>query len=141
MTFYLTDLGLVNALGGNRQDIWHHLLAGERGLTPCDWVPGASTYIASVSTDLLPVTELLRPYQSRNLQLALTALGQITPTVKLALERYGPDRVAVVAGTSTCGSAEGRPAVRSVAETGQKPTSYHSRQHEIGKLGQVRSVV
>lgn len=137
MTFYLTDLGLVNALGGNRQDIWHHLLAGERGLTPCDWIPGASTYTASVSADLRPVPEPLRPYQSRNLQLALTALSQITPTVKLALERYGPDRVAVVAGTSTSGIAEGETALRSVAETGQKPTSYHYRQQEIGNLGQL----
>ena len=49
MTFYLTDLGLVNALGANRQDIWHRLLAGERGLTPCDWVPGASGLQKSAS--------------------------------------------------------------------------------------------
>ena len=137
MTFYLTDLGLVNALGGNREDIWRCLVAGERGLTPCDWIPDVATYTASVSANLEPVPEKLRPYQSRNIQLALTALAQITPTVNLALERYGAERIAVVAGTSTSGIAEGEAAMRAVAETGQRPASYHYRQQEIGNLAEV----
>lgn len=137
MTFYLTDLGLVNALGNNRDDIWRRLLAGERGLTHCDWIPNASTYTATVSADLLPIPESLSPYRSRNVQLAVTALAQITPAVNLASERYGPERVAVVAGTSTSGIAEGEAALRAVAETGQRPSSYHYRQQEIGNLAQV----
>lgn len=137
MTFYLTDLGLVNALGSNREDIWRRLLAGERGLTPCDWIPDAFTYTASVSANLQPMPEKLRPYQSRNIQLALTALAQITPSLNLALERYGAERIAVVAGTSTSGIAEGEAALRAVAETGQRPSNYHYRQQEIGNLAQI----
>src|SRR5690606_17285228 len=41
MICYLSYMGLVNALGASPEEIWPRLLAGERGLAPCDWIPGA----------------------------------------------------------------------------------------------------
>ncbi|MDQ2076964.1 beta-ketoacyl-[acyl-carrier-protein] synthase family protein [Marinimicrobium sp. ABcell2] len=137
MTFYLTDLGLVNALGTNQEEVWRRVLAGERGLSPCDWIPGASTYTAGVSADLLALPGELRRFDSRNARLAVTALAQITPSVDAALSRYGAARIAVVAGTSTSGIAEGEAALRTFSETGQRPATYHYRQQEIGNLAEV----
>jgi 3-oxoacyl-[acyl-carrier-protein] synthase-1 len=44
--------------------------------------------------------------RSRNNRLALAALSQIKPAVDAAIERFGPDRIGIVIGTSTSGIAE-----------------------------------
>ncbi|WP_339615830.1 beta-ketoacyl-ACP synthase [uncultured Gilvimarinus sp.] len=134
MATYLTDLGLVNALGAGQKAVGQALFAGQRALTPCDWVPGRQTYTAAVTADLAPLPDALSPLRSRNAQLAVTALTQISSTIELALERYGAERVAVVAGTSTSGIAEGEAAIKALQQTGRLPASYDYRQQEIGNL-------
>lgn|SRR5690554_27090 len=134
MATYLTDLGLINALGAGQKAVAQALFAAQRGLSPCDWVPGSSTYTAAVSAELTPLPERLWPLRSRNAQLAATALEQIGSTLELALERYGAERVAVVVGTSTSGIAEGEAAIQTLQQTGQLPADYHYRQQEIGNL-------
>lgn len=137
MSCYLTDLGLINALGADPTTIWRRVLAGERGLAPCDWIPGVSTYTAPVIDDLAPVPERLRKYTSRNAQLALAALDQIAPSVEALAARYGRTRIAVVAGTSTSGIAEGEAAMAAWLKTGQRPADYHYSRQEIGNLAEL----
>lgn len=137
MSCYLTDLGLINALGADPATIWRRILAGERGLEPCDWIPGVGTYTAPVTADLPPVPDHLRKYTSRNAQLALTALDQIAPRVEELATRYGRARIAVVAGTSTSGIAEGEAAMASYLKTGQRPDDYHYSRQEIGNLAEL----
>lgn len=134
MAFYLQNLGIVNALGKGREQVLHNLLAARCPLQPCDWIPGRATYTAPVEAELLPIPAELALWRSRNLQLALTAVAQIAPAVAEAVSCYGADRVAVVAGTSTSGIAEGEAAVAHLEQSGQFPANYHHRQQEIGNL-------
>lgn len=134
---YLTDLGMVNALGGDRTAIARSLFKGVAGLAPCDWVAGRTTYTAPVSSPLAPLTEALAMFDSRNARLALAAVEQMRATLTELALRYDPTRVAVIAGTSTSGIGEGESAVAAV-ESGQPcPDSYHYRAQEIGNLAQI----
>lgn len=134
MSCYLHDLGVVNALGGDAQSLLDALLAGVRPLVLNHWIPGKTTYVAPVTSALPEVPEALQPWRSRNLQLALAAVQQLEQTVARAVARYGADRVALVAGTSTSGIAAGEEALAQWQQSGQKPADFHYRQQEIGNL-------
>lgn len=136
MKVYLTHLGIVNALGEDAPSVARALFGGERGFTPCDWVPGRPTYIAPVTAALAAVPDSLAPYHSRNLALAITACQQIKPRVEALIERHGAERVAVVAGTSTSGIGEGEKAVAAWKQAAQRPPGYRYQQQEIGILAQ-----
>jgi 3-oxoacyl-[acyl-carrier-protein] synthase-1 len=110
------------------------LLAGRRPLEMNDWVPGKTTYIAPVTCPLTPLPDELLPWRSRNLQLAITAIQQLLEAVARTVVRYGADRVAVVAGTSTSGIAAGEEAFAQWMRSGQRPPDFHYRQQEIGGL-------
>src|SRR5690554_2509275 len=136
MKVYLTHLGLVNALGIGAAPVAQALFAGQQSFQLCDWVPGKTTYTAPVTAELVAIPEALGGYQSRNLALAITACEQIKPAVNALLERFGAERLAVVAGTSTSGIGEGEQAVAVWKQTSQRPPSYRYQQQEIGVLAQ-----
>lgn len=136
MVCYLQEMGLVNALGSTPQQVAANLFAGNRKLVSCDWVPGNTTCVAEVSAELCAMPPELAPYGSRNLALALTAATPLMSAVNAHKKRYGASRIAVIAGTSTSGIAEGEKAVAEFIKTGQRPLSYHYRQQEIGMLAQ-----
>jgi len=136
MKVYLTHLGLVNALGIGAAPVAQALFAGQQSFQLCDWVPGKTTYTAPVTAELVAIPEALAGYQSRNLALAITACEQIKPAVNALLERFGAERLAVVAGTSTSGIGEGEQAVAVWKQTSQRPPSYRYQQQEIGVLAQ-----
>ena len=135
MTVYLTDLGLVNALGDSKESIARALFSGAHGLRECDWIPGATTYTAPVKTNLPELPPELSRYQSRNARLARAALLQMEDTLRLVRQRYRPERIAVVAGTSTSGIAEGERAVEAFDKDGAAPADYQYSAQEIGNLG------
>ena len=128
MSFYLQNLGIVNALGCSAEAVLHNMLAGQAPLRECDWVMNKTTFIAPVDAQLLPVPAPLYPWRSRNLQLALTAIEQIRPAIQAACDAYGADRIAVVTGTSTSGIGEGEAAIAAAEKHGQRPADYHYRQ-------------
>ncbi|MDO3387785.1 beta-ketoacyl-ACP synthase [Gilvimarinus sp. SDUM040013] len=134
---YLTDLGLVNALGGDGTGVSRALFSGHRGLVSCDWVPGKATYVAPVAAHLAPVPERLAAYGSRNAGLALTAVDQLSDTIGELKTRYQSSRIAVVAGSSTSGIAEGERAVASYSQSGVTPPDYAYRAQEIGNLAEL----
>jgi len=131
---YLQNLGIVNSLGSGRTAVRDALLAGHQAFFPYGHVPGKSTFVAEVNAPLVDIPDFLLPWQSRNLQLALTAVSQIGEDVVRVRHRYGADRIAVVAGTSTSGIDAGETAVRIWSETGERPADFHYRQQEIGNL-------
>lgn len=137
MAAYLTDVGLVNALGAGQQAVSQALFSGAQAVSPCAWVPGRTTYTAPVTAPLAALPAELAALASRNARLAVTALTQMGPSIQRALERYGSHRVAVVAGTSTSGIAEGEDAVWAHRQTGRAPQHYHYRQQEIGNLAAI----
>ena len=132
--FYLNDLGMVCPLGRTRDEITRRMLElAQSGVAITDgYSPGRMLPLGRVDAALPPVDRLPLSERSRNNQLALAALSQIKPAVDAAIERFGPDRIGIVIGTSTSGIAEGELALRHYAETGALAEPFHYGQVELG---------
>lgn len=133
MTYFLSALGLLNALGDNRDTVLANLLAGRApGLRPAaDWIPGREVWVGAVDAALPAWPAHLPEHASRNNRLLLAAYEQIAEPVQAAIARHGRDRIAVVIGSSTSGIREGEQAA-AAAKHGDIPAGYHYRQQEIG---------
>lgn len=129
---YLNDLGIVCALGAGKHDVLAGWLAGR--CEPASIVPWLDSNIPAfgVQTELPPIPQNLKRYDCRNNRMLLAALLQIETAVNHAMKQYGPDRIAVVIGTSTSGIAEGELAVAALRAGGQLPADYHYKQQELG---------
>lgn len=132
--FYLNDLGMVCPLGCTRDEIKRRMLELARsGVAMTDvYSPGRMLPLGRINAAQPPVDGLRLSERSRNNQLALAALSQIKAAVGAAIERFGPDRVGIVIGTSTSGIAEGELALRYYAENGALPEPFHYGQIELG---------
>ncbi|MCO8162602.1 beta-ketoacyl-[acyl-carrier-protein] synthase family protein [Pseudomonas sp. 21LCFQ010] len=133
MTAYLNELGLVCALGNNRQDVARKLFAGDSAGMVCEsgWIPGHSLPVGSVDLDLPVIPEQLSAH-SRNNQLLLAAAQQIEDPIRAAMARYGAGRVGVILGTSTSGIDEASRSMGSWLRDKSFPEHYDYRQQELG---------
>ncbi|MFK0313141.1 beta-ketoacyl-[acyl-carrier-protein] synthase family protein [Pseudomonas sp. NPDC090233] len=131
MTAYLNALGLVCALGRGQADVAARLLAGDcSGMQPAaDWVPGRCLPVGAVR-GVLPTVPLAE-HHSRNNQLLYAAALQIEPAIRAAIERHGPQRVAVVIGTSTSGIDEASADIAYSLKAGQFPAHYRYDQQAL----------
>lgn len=136
MAVTLSHLGIVNALGTTRDEIWEGFYEQpSSGLTDCDWVMGRESVKAgSVDHTLPSVPSDLEHLDCRNNRLALAALESIETAVRDRVEEYGPDRVGIVAGTSTSGIRSGEKAIAEWSGTGNLPEEFHYNQMEMGGL-------
>jgi 3-oxoacyl-[acyl-carrier-protein] synthase-1 len=134
VTLYLSDLGVVTALGATKADVLRGLLdADQSGMVPYGpLLTGRRTVVGRVARELPPLAPELAEFDCRNNRLLANALDQIGPAVARARERVGPHRVGIVLGTSTSGIAAGEDAAEMLARTEQMPSEYHYRQQEIG---------
>lgn len=130
---FLNQLGLVCALGQGLLEVATALF-GDRptGVSERFDFADRPLHVGYVTRPLAPVDELPVPLRSRNNALLLTALAQVRPAVDDAMRRYGPERVAVVLGTSTSGIGESEAAIVARAATGQLPATFDVRQQELG---------
>jgi 3-oxoacyl-[acyl-carrier-protein] synthase-1 len=139
MTLYLSDMGIVNALGANRADVLAGLLDGDASGMAAHGplLTGRRTVVGRVECELPPLPPALATFDCRNNRLLAAALEQIAPAVRSLRERVGPRRIGVVLGTSTSGIAAGEDAAESRARTGRNPPGYHYRQQEIGTVAEL----
>src|SRR5262249_24701125 len=129
---HLNDLGIVCAHGCTRSEIYRRMLDGTSGVTMYDsYFPGRELPVGRVEEELPPESAWPIGAQSRNNRLALAALEQIRKRVDLVSERYGPERIGIVIGTSTSGIAEGEKALRHYTRTGTLPESFYYSQVEL----------
>ena len=136
---YIHGCGFNSALGSTNTDIHSRLLQGKSPdmLSVTGWLNnGADTVIGKVKSELPMIPDSLRRYRSANNRLALSALLQIAGPVERAIAKYGRNRVAVVAGTSVSGIADGETALAVRMERGAFPEQYHYYQQETGNLAQ-----
>src|SRR5690554_593912 len=134
---YLHDLGICCALGGPKAEVLERVLAGDRSgmqITTKSLSDDSVTMVGRVQSALPDVSTYASKYHSRNNQIALHCLQQITAAVNTAKEQFGPARIAVVVGTSTSGIAEGERALRESAKTKILPDTYDYSTQEIGAL-------
>ncbi|RZF26457.1 beta-ketoacyl-[acyl-carrier-protein] synthase family protein [Paraburkholderia sp. UYCP14C] len=132
-TVYLHALGMINALGGDVEEIVPALAAARSPGMGNVHTGIGDAFVGSVLAplELAPRADLAR-YDCRNNRLLLAALAQIAPAIEAARERYGPERIGVVLGTSTSGIEAAETAFVYHARAGELPGSFNYRQMEIG---------
>jgi 3-oxoacyl-[acyl-carrier-protein] synthase-1 len=130
----LTALGIASPLGVGRAATAAALFAGSQaGLVERDdLLFGRPVTVGAVQADLPAAWPM--ETACRNNQLIQLVLDQIADPLAAAIRRYGPERVAVILGTSTAGIGEGGDAVAYRNRTGLWPPGFTYRQQELGNL-------
>lgn len=132
---FLNTLGMANALGRDVDGIAANLFAVDapRGVAPTDAItPDRRLALGMVPGTLPELGQWPIPLQGRNNALIELALAPIHREIDQAIGRYGPDRVAVVLGTSTSGVGESERAHRAYRRDGRWPQDFHYTQQEMG---------
>ncbi|MGH8350248.1 MAG: beta-ketoacyl-[acyl-carrier-protein] synthase family protein [Pseudomonas sp.] len=134
MTAYLNALGLVCALGRDRQEVARNLFAGDCGgmREQAGWVPQRTLPVGAVMGELATLPADMSHHQSRNNQLLLEATLQIRADIDSAIQTYGRDRIGVVLGTSTSGIDEASQGLAHYLREKQFPAEYDYQQQELG---------
>jgi len=135
---YLQAQSCVCALGSTPECIRAGLFADvPSGVASTDLhTPGRMLNLGCVTTPLPSVAGLPARQRSRNNALLLAALAPLRPSVQVAIERFGPHRVAVVLGVSTAGLDEGLAAMRQVHAGFGWPPRYDYAVQEMGNAAQ-----
>ncbi|WP_460155502.1 beta-ketoacyl-[acyl-carrier-protein] synthase family protein [Pseudomonas sp. S2_H10] len=134
MTAYLNALGLVCALGRDKQEVARNLFAGDCGgmREQAGWVAQRSLPVGAVQGQLPTLAAEMSRHHSRNNQLLLAATLQIRPDIDSAIQAYGRDRIGVVLGTSTSGIDEASQGLAHYLREKQFPPEYDYQQQELG---------
>ncbi|MDI3401922.1 beta-ketoacyl-[acyl-carrier-protein] synthase family protein [Pseudomonas sp. V88_4] len=134
MTAYLNALGVICALGRDKQTVARNLFAGDcSGMRrESGWVPERELPVAAVHGDLAPIPDELADQRSRNNQLLLEAALQIRDDIEQTIQTYGRERIGVVLGTSTSGIDEASRGLAHYIRDQQFPADYDYRQQELG---------
>ena len=139
---YLNAMGILCAAGDSAETVKAALLSQKACLTSTDEFSTGRPLPLGLYRGELPKIPLAdRKWQSRNNRFALAVLAQIEPEVSAAIAQYGADRVGVIIGTSTSGIAEGEPAIKQWAETGEVSAGYDYAVQEMGATAQFVATV
>lgn len=107
---YIAATGMISALGATPDETASNLAAGvSPGMKPrAGWLQGDTlAVLGGVDGKLPAIPDTFAAHRTRNNQLLLAALAQIQPDVNTVIACCGPQRVAVIMGTSTSGLHEG----------------------------------
>lgn len=126
----------VSALGRGRDALLQALQTSSSGLRPNDFGHAhVATYIGRIDgVEELPITGELAPFDCRNNRLAQMALASddFLRKARRLCERYAPERIAVIIGTSTSGILETEEAYRQRDEAGALPAGYdYAHSHDL----------
>ena len=135
---FLQAQSCVCALGDTPDAIRAALWADTpSGVAPTELhTPGRMLHLGCVTTPLPSLADLPENQRSRNNALLLAALAPLRASVQAAIDRFGPQRVAVVLGVSTAGLDEGVAAVRQVHAGFGWPRGYDYALQEMGNAAQ-----
>jgi 3-oxoacyl-[acyl-carrier-protein] synthase-1 len=134
MTIYLSDLGIINALGEGKTAVLNRLLQEDQsGMLPTGrLLTGRESLVGTVREPLDALPAEFSDYDCRNNRLLVAAARQIEDPIRELRSEYGPQRIAVLVGTSTSGIGAGEEAMESHTSRGEMPADYHYRQQGIG---------
>ena len=138
MTLYLSDLGIINALGSGKTAVLNGLLQEDQsGMLPTGpLLTGRESLVGTVTEPLEALRAEFSDYDCRNNRLLIAAVTQIEDPIRKLRSDYGPARIAVLVGTSTSGIAAGEEAMDSHTSRGEMLAAYHYRQQEIGSVAE-----
>ncbi|PHQ67710.1 MAG: beta-ketoacyl-[acyl-carrier-protein] synthase II [Sneathiella sp.] len=123
---YLNALGLTNPLGWGKAAVADGLFAGRTSgmAAGSDWLPDRSVFVGAVMGALPDMAPEFTLYNSRNNRLLLSALLEIRGEIEQAIATYGPDRVAVILGTSTSGVGDNEAGIAYKMAEGAFPAGF-----------------
>lgn len=120
----ITAYGTCNALGQTVPEVNDALGAGRSGLGRPSFELPFEAVCGEIRHLLPPPPPSLASYDTRLLRMALVAYEQVAAAVEAAVDRWGPDRVAVILGTSTGGIEATEGAFRDHHGSGTASPSY-----------------
>ena len=132
---FLNQLGIACALGCDAEAVAKALFAADapQGVRPSEQVtPGRPMALGVVPGELPDLSGLPAELRGRNNALLALALAPIRAALEQAISQYGPQRVAIVLGTSISGVGESEHAHREHARDGRWPAGFHYAQQEMG---------
>lgn len=131
---------MVNALGDTREAILARLAAGSTGLAPLregvlSAPLGFDTAVGEVTTALPELPRELAARSTRLARMAVHLVNGLENPLRRARERWRPERIAILLGTSTAGAATTERAYRDFVRNGVFPGAYDFRlQHTYGAV-------
>ena len=136
---FLSALGVVNALGCGKKEIFKQLMSGTRSgiVKRHDLLTDDSPlYVGEVSGDLPEIPDELSSYRSRNSSLLMMAVEEIRDDIENVITRFGRDRVAIIMGSSTSGVSESEKAFHHIQQHQNLPGHFDIRQQELGSVSE-----
>ena len=131
----ITGLALCNAIGANRNEVAQSLYEGRSGLGPSPIPLPFETVVGAVDFELPDLPGPLEAWSTRTTRIASLLLDGLGPELDRLRERWRPERIAVLLGTSTGGADVTESAYRQYLMEGSLPDGYDLfRQHTFGAI-------
>lgn len=118
---FLSDLGIVNALGSGKEAVFAALMRGDRTGIKAIEQGGKTFHVAKANA---------QGDDTRLNALLSHAAAQIQPAIAQALTHYGAGRMAVILGSTDNGAEESRRALELFLTTGAYPKNYSLTRQE-----------
>lgn len=129
----VTGYAVLSALGATRADNLRALAEGRTGLGPPPFELPFATAVGAVTSDLPELPPALAPWSTRLARMTAQLIAQLDEPLRRARERWRPERIAVLLGTSTAGADSTERAYREFVRSGNFPDRYDFlRQHTFG---------
>ncbi len=138
----VTGYSMLSALGSSRDEHLEALIEGRTGLGPAPMPLPFDTAVGAVKIELPELPKALQSRSTRIARMASHLVNGLEEPLRLARERYQPDRIGIFLGTSTAGAEMTERAYRTFVEEGAFPPGYdfHS-QHTFGAVLHVVSAL
>ncbi|MCA8951207.1 MAG: beta-ketoacyl-[acyl-carrier-protein] synthase II, partial [Planctomycetes bacterium] len=131
----ITGYSLLSALGRDRAAHVEALAGGRTGLGPSPIEVDFETAVGAVRGPLPELDARLAPWSTRLARMAAVLVTGLDEPLRRARERWRPERIAVILGTSTAGAETTETAYRELVESGRFPGEYDfHRQHTFGAV-------
>ena len=129
----VTGYSMLSALGMGRQQHVDALTSGTTGLRPSPIALDFETVTGAVDVELPELPQPMQPWSTRLARMAAALLQEIDEPLRRAREKWRPERIAILLGTSTAGAESTEAAYREFVAGGRFPHDYDFlRQHTFG---------
>jgi len=131
----VTGYSMLSALGMGRQQHLDALKNGKTGLGPSPIPLDFDTATGAVRVDLPELPTHMEAWSTRLARMAAALLAEIDEPLRRAREKWRPERIAILLGTSTAGAETTEVAYKDYVEGGKFPRDYDfQRQHTFGAV-------
>lgn len=133
---------MLSALGSTREEHLTALIEGKSGLGAPPMPLPFETAVGMLKAELPELPKELAPQSTRVSRMAAELVKGIEEPLRKARQRWKPDRIAILLGTSTGGAEKTERAYREYVEDGAFPDGYHFQsQHTFGAVLKVVSAL